>query len=214
MFRCVVCAEAWETLFGFFCREPHALMTDPGAVDALRDSKGFCAFHAWMLTRYASPRNLSQALPSLLADASAGLSALEGQEGPSASRQIREMLGAPRLCPACCLLQEAEPGMVAQVREHLLPEAAETDPPPLCLRHLAEVLSGLDAGRAASLLRAQAARGDALTEALKGYATKYDTRQRSQMSEAERDAYRDALVFLTGERDLAGPLAWGPQAPD
>jgi hypothetical protein len=213
MFRCVVCAEAWETLFGFFCREPQALMTDPGAVEALRGSKGFCAFHEWMLTRYASPRNLSQAMPSLLEDASAGLLTVTGQDGASASRQIRQMLGAPSLCPACRLLRETEQQIVDRVRDHLLSGTSEGDPPTLCLRHLAEVLPGLGGEQAALLLQAQAKRGEALAEALKGYASKFDTLRRSQITEEERDAHRDALVFLTGERDLAGPSAWRHQDP-
>lgn len=212
MFRCVVCADAWEALFAFFCREPNALMKEGEAVEALRRSKGFCAFHGWMFTRYASPRNLSDAFPPLLEDASAGLLALIGQAGASVSGQIRQMLGTPQLCPACHLLEAVDQELVGRIRDLLL-SGDEENTPTLCLRHLAEVLPGLDAGQAKPLLLAHARRGNNLAEALRAFAAKFDALQRNLMSEEERIAHRDALVFLAGERDLGGPSTWSIQDP-
>jgi hypothetical protein len=213
MFRCDVCTEAWESLFAFFCQEPNALMGGANVLEALRDSHGFCAFHTWMLTRYASPRNLSQAFPTLLEDVSAGLLALAGKDGWQAAAQIQQMLGTPRLCPACRVIGEAEDGAVRRVRERVL-SGAEERTPSLCLRHLAEVTSGLNASQAAILIRAHATWESDLAGALRGYAAKFDALRRNLMTEEERNAYREALVFLTGERDLAGPSSWVSQPSD
>lgn len=211
MFRCDVCTEAWERLFRFFCQEPQALTTGEDALEALRASKGFCAFHTWMLTRYASPRNLSVAYPPLLEDASAALLALVGQGGLIASKRIQEWSGPPHLCPACRVLAEAEREVVGRLRQGVL-EAGLEGAPSLCLRHLADLLPGLDAEQAGPLLRDHAERGIALAEGHRGYAAKFDARHRHLMTDDERTAHRDALVFLTGERDLAGPSAWRPHA--
>ena len=212
MFRCEVCTEAWENLFRFFCQEPNALMAGGGALNLLRERKGFCAYHTWMLTRYASPRNLGAAYPPLLEDASAGLLALAGQEGRLASRQIQDMLGSPHLCPACRMLREVEQGIVRRIRNGML-EARREGTPSLCLRHLADLLPGLEAEQAAPLLRHHAERGIALAEAQRGYAAKFDALRRHLMTDDERTAHRDALVLLAGEPDLAGPSTWGSQAP-
>jgi hypothetical protein len=62
--------------------------------------------------------------------------------------------------------------------------------------------SCVDAQTAAALLRHQGRRLVDVAEAMKGYGLKTVTRRRDLLTPDEEDAYRQALVLLTGEKAL------------
>ena len=108
-----------------------------------------------------------------------------------------------RPCPACALLAGTEREAAGELAAQA---PAATDPPRLCLRHLALVLeacSSLPACRA--MTSALAASLQRASENMRSYALKREALRRGLITADEASAYSDALRLLASQPALALP---------
>jgi len=204
MLRCEVCTEAWQALFGFYCRQQQALIVEEAAQEEFLGSVGFCPSHCWMLVGFSSPKGLSATYPKLMEKVATQLNSFLGRSGDEAGEGLRDLLRQRAQCAACGTQAQVVSQTVLRIRGDLNCGHGGNDASiSLCLHHLQSVLMGLDAGRASTLLRAHAERAARAAVDMHGYAFKFDALRRDLIIKPEHAAYRDALVLLAGERNLA-----------
>ncbi len=204
---CGICAEVWQGLYDFFSQFQRQLATDQDTQDQFRVANGFCPAHHWLLERFSSPRGLSAGLPRLVEDLARRLASPgKGAPGASGRRRVPGLARADT-CLACQTQERVTREAVERLARSLgqaAPQAVETPPPELCLQHLPLLLDRVEPAQGAALARRLALRFARVAEAMAGFSLKSDARRRDLLSAAERDAHREALEWLAGNRHLVG----------
>jgi hypothetical protein len=200
---CSLCAAVVDAVFDFLCDWQHRLATESSAQHAFRAAGGFCSVHMWMLERVSSPRGLAGGIPPLLEANARTLSTLVGVPAATAAARVAELRGSEVGCFVCDVARRTEQTAGEQVVADLSNNAGTGQFGGVCLGHLQLLLAGTDDKVAGELLRDQSRRLGKVAEAMEGYALKVDARRRGLLTGAEERAYRDAIVLLAGERDIA-----------
>jgi len=204
---CPICSEAWQGLYGFFIDFQHQLATGEDAQERFRAAHGLCPGHLWFLERFASPRGLCAGLPALVEDLARQLAPPVEVGQVRGGRRPNPGLARAEVCPACQTRERVTQDAVERLARGLGERAAlasEPMTPAICLQHLPLVVARVDQARGEELARVLASRLAHVAEAMAGFALKFDARRRDLLSDAERDAYREALEWLAGNRNLLG----------
>jgi len=212
-------------------------VTDPGVRAALRASRGFCSWHAALLTEvpdsaFGASIIAGDILGSEIARVERLLAARDGRVPPPG--RLRRFLprargkparaAAPRRapCPACEAARDAERRHLAALVEladdrRLEPAFDGSDG--LCLPHAGQLVDGrADRAAAARLLARTLARWRSVLADLRGFTDKHDHRRRQPFTEAEARSWRLALELLAGApgvfaSDLAAGRGAGAEPP-
>lgn len=197
-------------------------VTDPATRNTLRQSRGFCAWHAALSAEVRSPGlGMATICQDLLKQARAGLeeaaqTLAAALAAPWWRRLLREVgplahvgTGARRRrCPLCRALGDAEADSLHTVLDHVDDagfDSAYARSPGLCLPHVTLALAYYPRHPgAARLLAGTCARLDALAAKLGSFIDKHDYRAEAPFSDAEVVSWRQAASFLTGDPELFG----------
>ena len=200
---CPICVHVLDALFDFLSQFQYALATDPQTQAEFRNAGGFCPLHAWQLEELSSPRGVCGGYPGLLDSTGARARALASRPPEEASRLVREMVTRPEGCEACRVRGRAEEEAMAALGADLATEAGRgryERSRGLCLGHLALLLPKAEPGAVPTLVRHLGRRCEDVSEALRGYALKFDAHRQQVLSGEEQAAYRQAVALVVGER--------------
>ena len=162
---------------------------------------GFCPFHAWRYVALASPQGIAKTYPPLLMHVAAALR----RQCSDADRRTSN--STPLKCPSCAVAVRAEREAIVERVQRLRerPEAAAGDST-FCVPHLRELVASLGTAEAVTLLlRHEAALLERLAEDMQRYALKHDALRRALTSDEERCSADNAVLLLSGKRNLSGP---------
>jgi predicted GTPase len=198
---CEICGPLETALNDYLIGRQFTLATSESDQVGHAVTGGFCALHTWQYARLASPVGISAGnarLAGAVGDALATLSA----RAPGTRELAQEAAGlaTASACPGCALLADAE----QRLAEECARDAAPSDPPALCVRHLALVLQAgpsREAGKAMVGELAQALQRAAAD--MRSYALKREALRRGLITDDEDAAYRHALALLAGRPALA-----------
>ncbi len=196
-----------------------AMVNDPDSREAVRDSRGFCHQHAWMLVRGGAALGVTIVMDSVvrkLLDVMAANSA----EGMAASPldALRRALRLPRSevvdklitelspqvpCPVCIDAQQLERGYSDTLLEHMRGPKSLADhyrqSDGLCLPHFQSVLKRAAPGESLqTLLQAHQAIWQKLQAELAEFIRKNDHRFTHEPIGEEGDAWQRALAAISG----------------
>ena len=202
---CPICSYVLEALFDFLSQFQYALATDPRTQAEFGVAGGFCPLHSWQLEKLSSPRGLSGGYPGLLERTGERVRALASRPPHEAGRLALEMVTASDACAGCRAKCRAEEEAMAALGADLATEAGRARyerSRGLCLRHLAQLLPRAAPDAVPTLVRHLSHRCDDVSEALRGYALKFDAHRQELLSREEEAAYRQAVALVAGERHV------------
>jgi hypothetical protein len=200
---CPVCSHVLEALFDFLSQFQYALATDPRTQAEFGVAGGFCPLHAWQLEELSSPRGLCGGYPGLLERTGERVRALASHPPHEAGRLALGMVTGSDACAGCRAQCRAEEEAMAALGADLATEAGRARyerSRGLCLRHLARLLPKAAPEAVPTLVRHLGHRCDDVSEALRGYALKFDAHRQELLSREEEAAYRQAVALVAGER--------------
>jgi ribosome biogenesis GTPase A len=201
---CPICEAQSRAAFDFFARWQYDLAKNPAARSEFALARGFCHVHTWQFQQIASPQGISEGYAPLIEQARDELNRLRGKPSAEMSNHVRALLSDPNSCPACQLLYKVEMERVRQFIEQIA--FAETQEryartQGLCLPHLYAVLKAQPEPEIVRfLLDEQARRLEEVSEDMHSYVLKRDAIRRGLLNANEEDAWRRALILLSGER--------------
>lgn len=209
---CPICEHLVRVSFDFFCRFQSDLSTQDHAQQQFAEEHGFCALHTWQLAAAMAPQDLSNALP-LLAERTSVEIGRRAQLPDAAPDRLAARFLDHEQCRVCKLLREAEAEFtlhLAALVEQEVGQEGYARSQGVCLRHLDGLLAAASTEALRQFLLRHAARRLAeLAEGMRAYALKHRTLHRSLASDDEKDAYRQALIHLVGDKHLCLPWTWG-----
>jgi ribosome biogenesis GTPase A len=201
---CPICEAQSQAAFDFFARWQYALAKDPAARSEFALARGFCHVHTWQFQQIASPRGISEGYAPLIERVKDELNRLRGKPSADMPDRVRALLSGPDSCPACQLLKKVEGERIRQfIKQIALAETQEryARTQGLCLPHLCAALEAQPEPEIARfLLDEQARRFEEISEDMHGYVLKRDAIRRGLLNANEEDAWRRALILLSGER--------------
>jgi hypothetical protein len=226
--HCAICSLSLKGVQRFLDGFMYERVNDPWSREELIRARGFCAGHAWWLTRIQnSPSGVAILYRHLLeefrnafarsvaqrpaAASASGLMALLGNSRSDMAREIGEWLVPRRSCPACEDQREAE-SRYLWATAHALSDADFCERYEhslgLCLRHLTALMDGVDAPAELEwLVRVEDVILQGLLRDLAEFWRKHDYRFRHEpMSDAEAAAWKRVLHKYVG----APGLVWRP----
>jgi Dynamin family len=201
---CAICGQLEAAQTEYLIHRQFLLATSEAEQVRHAGAGGFCPLHTWQYAHFASPVGIAAGNARLASQLAGALRAAEtGSHDPRELAQKVRGVVPGLACPACEVLAKAELRAAAELAAA---EMALTEPPRLCVRHLALVLgacSSLSAGQAmTSALAASLARS---SENMRAYALKREALRRGMITADEATAYTDALRLLSGQPALARP---------
>jgi len=200
----VICGELETAQTQYLIRRQYLLAISEADQARHAETGGFCPLHTWQYAHLASPVGISAGNARLASQVAGAL-----RDAAAGCRDASELAGHVAVlartssCPACAVLARTE----SEAAEELAAQASSAaEPPPLCLRHLAQVLEkdpSLPAGRVrTSALAAMLQRS---SENMRAYALKREALRRGLITADEASAYSDALRLPCGQPALALP---------
>lgn len=206
--RCSICIEAEKTLFDFMRREQHELGTSEAHQSDHAERGGFCGLHTWQYEAISSPQGVCSAYPPVLSLLARRLRSLAQEaSSPTASIDgIQKLLPGPGACPACQAIAAVERDTAKAIVATLMNSAGPKRLPPLCLRHLQNVLLAKPTAEIARLLIEEQARVlDRLAEDMQRYSLKHAALRQALATEVEHQAHIIGLSRLVGLRNIVAP---------
>jgi ribosome biogenesis GTPase A len=201
---CPICVAQSRSVFDFFAGWQYELATNPEARREFALARGFCHVHTWQFQQVASPQGISEGYAPIIEQARDELKQLNSSPTGGAVDHIKALLSGPNSCPACQLLRKAEAERVRQFIEQIGDSAAQENyarSQGLCLPHLLAVLEAQPGPEIARfLLDEQSGRLEEVSEDMHSYVLKRDALRRGLLNANEEDAWRRALILLSGER--------------
>jgi GTPase SAR1 family protein len=201
---CVICGQLEAAQTGYLIRRQFLLATSEADQARHADAGGFCPLHTWQYAHLASPVGISAGNARLASQLAGALRETDaGSRDPSELAGHVATIARTRACPACAVLAETEQEAAGELAAQA---PTTTEPPRLCLCHLALVLeacSSLPAGRA--MTSALAAALQRASENMRAFALKREALHRGLITADEASAYSDALRLLAGLPALALP---------
>lgn len=220
---CPVCRCLREDGVRYLDALLHEPVNDPGTGGALRDSWGFCNWHAWLARDIlGSGPGTGIISEDLLGGALGRLRGLlvRLRRGPSSRGWLRRLLGRPpripflthwrrkAICPACRQAREAEANYLQTVLEFTgdpqFDRAFERSPG-LCLPHVLRLVAlGPGHARLETILERVETKWRRLQAELKGSVAKRDDRATEPFTEAEAASWTLAIELLAGAPGIFG----------
>ncbi len=201
---CPICVAQSQAVFDFFAGWQYALSTNPEARREFALARGFCHVHTWQFQQIASPLGISEGYAPLIERARDELKQLGGNSSTEVPDRIRALLSDQDSCPACQLIRKVEMERVRQFNEEIAYSEAKEKyihSQGLCLPHLRAVLDTQpDPEITHFLLDEQSRRLDEISEDMRSFVLKRDALRRGLLNANEKDAWRRALILLSGER--------------
>jgi hypothetical protein len=200
---CAVCARLEETLTRQLRRRQFRLATRDADQARHSQAGGYCRLHTWQYASIASPLGISAGYAKLATSVADTLESL-GRDG-DAPEDLARAVDALSPGPAECALCQA---LAARERDEIAKAVSRVPDSPLCLRHLALVLSaGPSPAAARAMIRALATvlRSDGAD--MRDYALKREALHNWLVTDEESHAHQDALRRLAGLSVLTMPWA-------
>jgi GTP-binding protein EngB required for normal cell division len=202
---CPICEAQSAAVFDFFAGWQYALAASPEARREFTAARGFCHIHTWQFQRIASPQGISEGYAPLIEQAQSVLKHLNGSPTAEVLNRIQALLPDIDTCPACQVLQRVEIERVRQFIEQITHNEERekfSHAQGLCLPHLHAVLNAHPEPAIVHLLvEEQARRLEEIFEDMHNYVLKRDALRRGLLNTNEGDAWRRALILLSGERN-------------
>jgi GTP-binding protein EngB required for normal cell division len=203
---CAICDAQRCAVFEALCAWQYSLATNDRARRAFAAAGGFCHFHTWQCSELGSSQGLSEGYAPLIDAAAETLRRRLNRRPEEAARAISGMLARVDRCAACRVLHKTERKRVGELLAELATvegREAYGQSPGLCLPHLQFVLDARPPDEIAEcLIREQVRRLEDVAEDMRSYALKRDALRRTLLNANEENAWRRALVQLTGERTV------------
>jgi small GTP-binding protein len=193
--RCAICESVVDVMFAFLSKYQYELSIEFAEQRQHAERGGFCGIHTWQYESIASPRGVALSYPALLQRL--------------AQRLTSPDVGVPSVgsaCRACAVRSRAESEAVVALATRL--ERDDTaGRPTLCLPHLVMAAGVVkDTLLRSRLLQRHADLLQRLAEDLQRFALRHDGLRRHLLSEEERNAPRQALAMVAGERSVSASV--------
>lgn len=211
---CPICDAQVQAIFDFFAHWQYALAKDRSAQQSFATARGFCYVHTWQFEQLASPQGISEGYVPLIDATTNDLRKLLARPLDEAAAQLEELLPNTDHCAACQVLRETETNLIDKILNQLASREGQEQyarSRGLCVPHLCAVLATLPmADIAEFLVRSQIQHLEEISEDMRSYMLKREALRRGWQNADEGNAWRRALVQLTGERNVRA--LWSAEA--
>jgi GTPase Era involved in 16S rRNA processing len=203
---CPICDAQLQAIFDFFVHWQYALAKDRAAQQSFAAARGFCYVHTWQFEQVASPQGISEGYAPLIDATTIDLRQLLTRPADEAAARLQDLLPDTDHCAACQVLRETETNLIDKLLSQLASREGQAQyarSRGLCVPHLYAVLAKSPTTDAIEfLLREQIQHLEKISEDMRSYMLKRDALRRGLQNADERNAWRHALVQLTGERNV------------
>lgn len=205
---CVICRLGHQVEVKYIHDVLYSKTTSIQTRGELRQSRGFCPFHARQLDEIGHALDLSIVYQDVLMTLRQILERPSPQQAVSrrGKRQLSSALGSEAACPACTYRGELETVYVETFADHLVdPEfvAQVRAADPLCLGHYQQIiLQDLTAVEFEALRDIQLVHWENLIGELGEFIRKHDHRFRHETMGAEGTAWIRTIDAIVGTRKL------------
>jgi Dynamin family len=202
---CVICARVGGVPFDYLAHAQYRLASREESRSEHAESGGFCQLHTWLYAQVAEPvgialsyARLAESATQLLRAAASGETELEDA--------VSHFLPDRDRCPVCLALATVEREAVERVLEDVSDAAGDAAVPPVCMPHLAVVLTAARDNERSGRLAGRLADGlERASEDMRTFALKRQSLRRGLLSDEERAAYLYVIERIAGTRALARP---------
>jgi Dynamin family len=199
---CPVCSQMEATLTEHLRRDQFLLATRERDQARHARAGGFCPMHTWQYAGMASPIGIAAGYARLAATMAAALDDITHHSANEIADSVTGLIRAST-CPVCTALARSEASEVARIASQAPTAGSAT---PLCLRHLALVLTTHPAPSSSqAMIHALAEALRRASEDMREYALKREARHSALATDEESRAHSDVLRLLAGQPALARP---------
>ena len=208
--RCVICEQVASVPFDYMAHAQWELFRHEDRREQHARNGGFCPLHTWQYAETASDAAVALTYTPLARAAAQAIGSHDDHGNPTRpqdlSAALADLMPGANRCPACQALAAAERAAVQGLVAALAAQPAHMPPPPVCIQHLAAVLTTDPGGTLAAPLADQLAQTlQRSAEDMQTYSLKRESLRSHLLTDEERAAFTQALRLLAGQRELARP---------